>query len=237
MNIIITGTGFSFPDGTGAAARVMSFAKGLMQHGATVHVFCPKPTENENTGSRNLHLKGVYQGITFEYTCGQRLVAKTRVCALLLYLKGLWHACRAIWRIHRETPVDAILLWYAELPINFLVFSALAKSISAVLIAEKSELPFVYCNKTAALRTNMWFYEHVTCRLLDGVIVISTFLEDYFTARLRKTAKLLRVPILVETDLFTVDTEIAERMDSKIIYCGNLGHDGEVPELLRPLAK
>ncbi len=233
MNVIITGTGFSFPDGTGAAARVMAFAKGLMHHGVTVHVFCPKPTENQHTGSRKVQVGGVCEGIPFEYTCGQRTVAKTRVGALLLYLKGLWRACRAIRSIHRETPVDAILLWYAEFPINFLVFSILAKSIGAVLIAEKSEYPFVYSRKTTAVRMKMWFYEHVTSRNLGGIIVISTFLHDYFAARLSKTAKLLCVPILVEPGFFAPAAEIGERMEHTIIYCGNLDHDGEVAALLR----
>jgi hypothetical protein len=35
-------------------------------------------------------------------------------------------------------------LWYAEFPLNFLTFYILAKLIGAVLIAEKSEYPFVY---------------------------------------------------------------------------------------------
>ena len=238
MNIIITGTGFSFPNGTGATARATAIAKGLMHHGATVHVFCPKPTENQHTAdSLELQTNGVYDGIPFEYTCGQRVIAKTRIGALLLYLKGLWRTCRAIRRIHRKTPVDAILLWYAELPINFLVFSILAKSIGAVLIAEKSEFPFVYCQKTIVVRMKIWFYEHISFRILDGAIVISAFLHDYFTARINKTVKLLRVPILVDHDLFAPAAVIAGCAERKIIYCGNLEHDGEVAELLRAFSQ
>src|SRR5205809_669328 len=100
LNVIITGTAFSFPEGTGSAVRVASLAKGLMQSGASVHVFLPKPTEDLRSGCRNPTLKGIYEGIPFEYTCGQRLIARTRVGALLLYLKGLWRAGREIYRLH-----------------------------------------------------------------------------------------------------------------------------------------
>jgi len=232
LNVIITGTGFSFPDGTGATARVMSFAKGLMHHGATVHVFLPKPTENETTGERNSHLQGVHEGIPFEYTCGQRLVAKTRVGALFLYLRGLWRACQAISRVHQETPVDAIILWYAEHPTNFVVYAILAKALGAVLVAEKSEFPFVYYQKTIAVRLMIWFYENVTLRILDGVIVISKFLHEYFFSCLRNTDKILRVPILVETSSYPQPFEKPDHDDRRIIYCGNLDHGGEITSLL-----
>jgi glycosyltransferase involved in cell wall biosynthesis len=232
MNIIITGTGFCFPEGTGATVRVRAFAKGLMHHGATVHLFCPKPTENQHAGLEALQVNGVSEGIPFDYTCGQRFIAKTRVGALLLYLKGLWRACQAIRRIHRETPVDAILLWYAELPINILVFGILAKSIGARLISERSEFPFVYTQQTVVVRMKRWVGEYANRRLLDGVIVISTFLQDYFASRLPKSIKVIRVPILVEPNSFAPAAVIGERKEFKIIYCGNLEHDGEVAGLL-----
>lgn len=233
MNIVITGTGFSFPDGTGATTRVMAFAKGLMSHGATVHVFCLKPTESRVHGGTTSLVTGVYEGIPYEYTCGRRIIAKTRVGALLLYLKGLRQAVLAIQRIHRKTPVDAILLWYAEYPLNFLVFKLLTKFLGAPLIAEKSECPFVYLRKTLSVRMNMWFNEHVTYRWIDGVIVISTFLQKFFEAHADKAVKILNVPILVESGNFAhgacKGTSSTER---KIIYCGNLEHTGEVEELL-----
>ena len=237
MNIIITGTGFSFPDGTGAAARVASFAKGLMHHGAAVHLFLPKPTENEATGERNEDLRGVYEGIPFEYTCGRRLVAKTRVGAMLLYLRGLWRTCRAILRIHRRERVDAILLWYGESPINMLVFKTLAILLGALLIVEECEFPFAARRKTAAVRATMWFNDHIGYRMPDGVFVISTCLQDFFATRLRKTAGVLRVPILVETDTFAHPIDAPDRTERRVIYCGNLNHEGEIAELLQAFSE
>lgn len=232
MNIVITGTGFSFPEGTGASARVMALAKGLVHHGATVQVFCPKPTEIRQLDAKQYQVEGNFEGIPFEYTCGRRTVAKTRVGALLLYLRGLWRACVSIRRIHKKTPVDAILLWYAEFPINFLVFSILAKMLNVALIAEKSEFPFVYSRNSVAVRIKRWFFEHVAVRYIDGVMVISTFLHDYFATRSVKAARLIRVPILVASEFFEHPIAKIEQDEKTILYCGNLRHDGEVAGLL-----
>lgn len=233
MNIVIVGTGFSFPDGTGSTARVIAFAKGMMRNGALVNVFCPKPTENKKTGLRNIQLKGVYENIPFEYTCGQRLIANTRIGALLLYVKGLFRTCFAIQRIQRKKPVDAILLWYAEAPLNFIFFKILAKSIGAVLILEKSEYPYVYCEKTLSVRMMMMFYERITLKSIDGVIVISEFLREYFYSHLVRSDRILKIPILVDTDRFNLKQNSNKFVKHKIIYCGNLEHQDEVTELLK----
>ncbi len=237
MNIIITGTGFGFPSGTGATARVIAFAKGLSHHGSVVHVLLPKPSENKTTGDKNPNLKGIYEGIPFEYTCGQRLAAETRIGALFLYLRGLWRACRAIRRIHRESAVDAILLWNPESTINLLVFGILAKSLKSVIIAEESEFPFVYLRKTIGVQTRRWLNEKFAYKILDGVIVISECLRDFFAAYLNKTAKILQVPILVEPAFFEQTFTPVERKKRKIVYCGNLEHNGEVTALLQAFSQ
>lgn len=236
MHIVITGTGFGFPDGTGATSRVLALAKGLAENGATVEVFMPKPSENERSGERNANLKGTYEGIRFEYTCGQRLASRTRWGALFLYLKGLWRACRAIHKSHRIAKVDAILLWYPENLISFFVFRALATLIGASLIAEKCEFPFVYSHKTIRVRATMWFNDHVTYRMLDGVIVISEYLWDFFSARVSAKAKLIHVPILVDMGEFDIVADNLDRVDKRIMYCGNLDNEGEVKTLLQSFA-
>lgn len=232
MNIIITGTGFAFPDGTGSTSRVIAFAKGILSNGGLVNVFCPKPTENHSTGNRNMQLKGVYEGVPFEYTCGRRLIANTRIGALILYLKGLFGSFINILQIHRNQSVDAIILWYGELPLNFLFFFVLAKVIGAVLVLEKSEYPYVYSKKTLSVRIMIMFYEHITLKCVDGVIVISEFLKGYFEKHLGEKAKIFKMPIIVDTDRFFSDHQKNRFVNKKIIYCGNLDHHSEIIELL-----
>jgi len=233
MNIIITGTGFSFPDGTGATSRVVDIARGFLSNGATVNVVCPKPTENTQTGDRNKYLYGEYEGIEYEYTAGCRLVAKTRVGALYLYLKGLINAFLKIKRMHDSKTVDAILLWYAEMPLNFFVFYFLSRLIGAVLISEKSEYPFVYSKETVGKRLMRKFYERVVLKKVDGVIVISSFLKRYVERYVDDESRVLLIPIMVDSQLFLASKDGQEKKIKKIIYCGGWGHESEVCNLLR----
>lgn len=236
LNVVITGVGFGFPDGAGATARVMSVAKGLMRHGATVRVLVPKPSENETTGLKNLAMAGEHDGIAFEYTCGRRLAAKTRLGAALLYLRGLARARQIIRRLHRKQPVDAILLWYPEDLLNFAAFRTLATSLGTLLIAEKSELPFVYTTRSSFIRMVDWLGHRIVYPQLDGIIAISSFLYNYFVELLRDPARILQVPILVETAQFGKVQAPRSSAAHTIIYCGNLYHEGEVEGLLRAFA-
>jgi glycosyltransferase involved in cell wall biosynthesis len=233
MNIIITGTGFAFPDGTGSTSRVIAFSKGILKNGGFVNVICPKPTENHETGDRNIQLKGVYEGIPFEYTCGRRLIASTRFGALFLYLKGLWQSYIAILRIHKNMPVNAIILWYGELPMNFIFYFMVARIIGAFLILEKSEYPFVYSKKTISINMLMMFYEKITLKIIDGVIVISGFLKDYIDKHIGESGKIIEIPIMVDIERFVFDDQKKGPLKNKIIYCGNLDHHSEIINLLK----
>ncbi|MEI6703947.1 MAG: glycosyltransferase, partial [Deltaproteobacteria bacterium] len=127
--------------------------------------------------------------------------------------------------------------WYADLPLNFLVFKLLAKFLGAPLIAEKSEFPFVYSQKSLSVRMKLWFNEHVTYRLIDGVIVISTFLQEFFETHSGKSVKILNVPILVESGIFEQGVRGGASTERSIIYCGNLEHVGEVEALLQAFSQ
>jgi glycosyltransferase involved in cell wall biosynthesis len=156
---------------------------------------------------------------------------------LWLYLKGLWLACLAIRRIHRKTPVDAIFVWCGENPLNVLVTKILAMSLGAVLIAEHSEFPFVSSRKTAVIRIVHWVSERITVKWLDGATVISTMLHDYFAAKMRPGARLLPVPILVDTAAFAPPAQPRAREKRTIVFCGNVRHDGEADGLLRAFSR
>lgn len=232
MNVIITGTGFGFPDGTGSTSRVMAFAKCILNNDGFVNVFCLKPTENHGTDGRNIKLKGVYDGIPFEYTCGKRIIANTRIGAFYLYLKGLFRSYIAIISINKKKPVDAIILWYGEEILNFIFFFILTRLIGAVLILEKSEYPFVYSKRTITKKIMIIFYEKISLKYVDGVIVITEYLKKYYEKHLGKNGRILKMPIIVDVGLFYSKKPKNRFVKKKIIYCGNLDHNSEIIDLL-----
>jgi len=99
-------------------------------------------------------------------------------------------------------------------------------------VIEKSEYPFVGAPDTIAARAWSWLFTRTLYKLVDGVIVISTCLETYFLARVRRRAHVVRIPIIVDLDEFS-DEHIGSGLDQRVLcFVGSLEHEGEVDSLL-----
>jgi glycosyltransferase involved in cell wall biosynthesis len=72
--------------------------------------------------------------------------------------------------------------------------------------------------------------------LPDGLILISTFLKEYFADKVRKDCRLLLVPSIVEMGLYPEPSSRQEGSRRIVTYCGNLYNDGEVERLLQAFA-
>jgi glycosyltransferase involved in cell wall biosynthesis len=105
--------------------------------------------------------------------------------------------------------------------------------IKAKCIQEKSEFPLVYAKKTWWLKPYSAVYTRTIYKMFDGIIAISTYLEEYFTKRIRKNARVLRIPILVDTELIKPVDEPQTNDRKRIVYAGALGHPGEISSLIQ----
>jgi glycosyltransferase involved in cell wall biosynthesis len=108
--------------------------------------------------------------------------------------------------------------------------------VGAVFLGEKTELPFVYSTHNLWVRLAKSLHDRLLYKLFDGFIVISTFLEKYFAPRLRKHARLLRIPIVVDLLSFSGSSDVQRSEDLIIAYCGHLDHSEEIVALLRIFA-
>ncbi len=234
LNVVIAGTGFRFPEGAGATARVLSFAKGLKRLGCDVHVLLPKPTETPLSNNDALAIEGTYQDIPFAYCCGTRIAAKSRLGALALYVKGLTNAGRRIRAINQRRKVDVIFMWGVEYPFNVCYFRRLAKSIDALLVGEACEFPFVNAN-SRAVNCRHWANDRLFFKMFDGIVAISSYLQEFYRSRLSPDAQIVRIPILVETEGYC---STSPRIDNfcRVAYCGNLDHPGEADDMIRAFA-
>jgi glycosyltransferase involved in cell wall biosynthesis len=109
----------------------------------------------------------------------------------------------------------------------------LSRVIGAKCIQEKSEFPLVYAKKTWWLGPYSAVYTRTIYRMFDGIIAISTYLEEYFSTRIRKGARILRIPILVDTEQIKPGKYPATSGRRRIVYVGALGHPGEVSSLIQ----
>ena len=111
----------------------------------------------------------------------------------------------------RHKGLDVVLVYTRST--SWLLTARLLCSVTgAVYLHEDCELPFAWRAQDRALGLQRWFYERVVVKLFDGCIAISTDMEEYCRARLRRGARVLVVPILVDVEGF--DADIAIRTDA-----------------------
>jgi glycosyltransferase involved in cell wall biosynthesis len=232
MKVIITGF-FGFPNGMGATARALAYAQGLTRCRAEVQVICVKPSESATGGALNPEVSGVYRGIPFLYTSGSTRVAKTRLGAAWLYFKGLIGLIQAVGRASRNDEKCTLLVFTDDSPSLLIVSWCAARLHGAKFVAEATEFPLIYRKPTARNRLIVWFNNRFAYPRLDGLIVISTYLEGYFRKMLGPRARILRIPIMVESDLWAREQLVQATQSFTIAYCGNLDHLGEVDDLIR----
>jgi glycosyltransferase involved in cell wall biosynthesis len=229
MKIAIIGP-FSYPYGYAETTRVHAYARGLSACGVVVKVICLKALEKGDGNYINTEARGVYKGIPFEYACGTTYRAKTFLRRRWLELQGAW----GVWRMlyPRSQRPDAIIL-FSNMPSWITVIVMLSKVINAKCIQEKSEYPLVYLRKTWWRKPYSFVYIRTIYKMFDGIIAISTYLEEYFSRRVRKGARVLRVPIIVDTDEIK-PVELSDHHGRhRIVYVGALGHPGEVSSLIQ----
>ena len=188
---------FSFPEGTGASSRVLNYAKGLRANGALVKVLCVEPIGSEG-GSGAQAARGEYKGIPYEYTYGRTTRPASRWLRGLLKASKYWRFLAATRRWAADTGGLDVIVVYTRLE-PWIAMAWLACRLSgATLLHEDCELPFVWAPDTRATRIRRWLYEHIAFRTFDACLVISRYLDDYCRRHLRRGARTLLVPILVD---------------------------------------
>jgi glycosyltransferase involved in cell wall biosynthesis len=232
MKIVITGF-FGFPNGMGETARALAYVRGLTKCGAEVKVICVKPSEPAVGEMLNTEVSGVYRGSHFQYTCGTTRVAKNKIRAAWLYFKGLSGLVFAVGKAARSDEKCVMLGFTGDSPSLFMTCLFAARIFGVKLIAERTEFPLIYRKNTLRNRFIGWFNRRFLYPRLNGLIVISRYLEQYFRKMLGSQARILRIPIMVESDLWADAGSVQRSPVFTIAYCGNLDHLGEVDDLIK----
>jgi hypothetical protein len=188
VRVWIIGDNIGFPNGQGSTARVHGFAQALRTTGAELRVLCMTPTEVRGRPCLNPLAEGVHDGIPFEYTCGTSTLPEGVLARRWLRVRS---ALRTWWSARRERPdvVIATSQTLSGLMLQWLV----ARAVGAACVLDACELPsgFVPEPRRAIHRK---LYAQLA-RRLDGILVISSYLERYFAEHTR--VPLLRVPAFI----------------------------------------
>ena len=129
---------FSFPEGLAASARIISYMKGLHQHGAKTDVFIYRPTDlYTNPSSYPAH--GTYEGINYKYP-NTRVYSKYKICRFIgrYYYWGV--TCYNIWKENKAGKIDFLLISNDFLNVLFL-FTLWAKILGIKPVFITDEYP------------------------------------------------------------------------------------------------
>jgi glycosyltransferase involved in cell wall biosynthesis len=235
--IMIVGNKFDFPHGTGAAAHVATFARGFVASGARVRVVSLLTPSSGDDGG-NAWASGISDGVGFDYACGTRRRGSTFWRRRLLEAKvpvGLWRLASAFFRTG-EGPKAIIA--YTDSPWWIILMALVARRLGAKCLVEMTEIPFVNEPRGLLLVIWRWAQDHLAFKLVDGFVVMTSFLDEYVRKHCERDVPRLLVPIIVDIAAWDRVPD-APRCSSrpKVAYVGELRRPGETPDLIGAVAQ
>lgn len=216
-NLYIIGC-HNFPRPSAASTRIGTYGKCLVDTPIKPFLFCLHANYQGN-GENVPEYKGIYSNINYEYISGTIYRAKSFLGRRISETNGLINAAK---RLIRDKGKKIVMLYVC----NFyqeMFFVSLCKLFNIPIIRESSEHIEVENKRPLGIfiigKIIHLLYFKLVIKGFDGFIVISRYLED-FIRKFNKKAKLLRIPILIDTDIPEFNPH---KNSNKIItYCGNL---------------
>lgn len=233
--ILLAGGKFAFPHGTGSTTRVLAIARGLQSAGADVLVLPTGYSSERADVAPNPRPSGIFEGVPFRYAAGTSTRPDAFLQRRIARVKGISGPATEFAPWAGQAP-DAVLLFTGHtvaLPALTRIASATRR---AVMLFDGCERPFVYEQDSARRRFEERLYAPVAYRMYDGIFVISEYLQRYFAPRMRRGARTLLVPILVDVDRFADDSPKRPDAPRYIAYAGELSASKGVHHLVSAFA-
>ena len=192
------------PSGQASVNRFLGYAKGLVKLG--VEVTCLSSAKPQ------VEREGVLDGVHFMNfgTVGK-----------LSLLKSL-HEIKK--KLKQEKYDDVIVISNSLLLLKPIYHTC--KRVGSKFLMEKSEFPFMLMRDGQEIKSG-WrvkygaYWVKLTGEMLDGMIVMTTPLMEYFKDKVNKKCKLVHIPMTVDTSRFDIPKTESEYGDY-IAYCGNM---------------
>lgn len=199
-----------YPVGMACTNRIHLYARGLIQNGHDVKIIIPKPLEKPGA-VKNVDRNGIFEGIPYECTWYTPVRSKNFfVRRFHDWVSPLITGLRVL-----KLKPDALLVT-GKSAYLFLLLKVAQCFVGGVFIKEQSELPF-FRQERLTFMQRLWV--KYVYRLFDGIIVISDPLQSYFERKIKKGARLLQVPVLVDVDSIYNPAIVRTK---KIVYTGPL---------------
>lgn len=215
MNIILVNTqSISFGNGLASVNRLISYTKGLIKNGHNVHIF--------STGAGSPEWQD-YEGVPVKH------LGKNDSRAFFTLIALSYRLLKALSDVEK----DCVLLVTDNYFLTVLL-GVYCKLNKTKIVLEVNEYPFVLMSTNKLKKIVAPFLVNTAYKFLDGIIVISKPLMDFYKQKARKHCSIIEVPMTVETERFeNVKKEMDLTYGDYVAYCGSMvGNKDGVANLL-----
>lgn len=234
VHLVIVG-GVNFPRGSAPTSRVKAYFKGIIDNNGIGTMICLRPIGIRSFGDKEIPVSGTVEGIKYIYSPGRTIRPASFLLQLFYELKGLFMSLPVIWKLNRRQKIDSLLFLGTLVPHELFLW-LVARCLGIPIIREKCELPLLD-RSTCCKKLRAYIYERVMYKLYDGLIIISKSLEEHSKPLIRKKAKYIMVPILVDMSRFE-NVPSDDNRGKYIAYCGDpSGNKDGVPILIEAFSK
>lgn len=216
--IVIINT-LAVPSGQASVNRFLGYARGLVKCGDEVVCLSSAKPLNERSGSLD--------GVKY-INCG-----KNGRLSLLFALKSIRKNLKTNKYDFAIVICNSLLMLY---PVHWA-----CKRAGTKMLMEKSEFPFALMRDGQEIKSgwkkiygNWW--NNMVGRILDGMIVMTTPLLNYYKPILKPDCKMVHIPMTVDASRFLIPKE-GNDFGDYIAYCGNMtGNKDGVENLIEAFA-
>ena len=204
-----------YPYGMACTNRIHNYALGFIKNGHNVKIIVPRATRKKGNKVWNDKLEGTHEGVEFCYTSGIIHRTNSKIKNKISDIRGPLISCISLLKERKNS--DAIILVSNSL-LLIIIYRIISILTNSVYIMERSEIPFKGKKDNFYTR----FYIKNAFRFFDGVIVISKFLSVFLKPLIKKNARIIVIPILVNPDEFPTVNKKEPGKEITIVYTGTL---------------
>ena len=192
-----------FPYGMAAAKRRLCYIKGLKEAGDDINVIISNKVF-ERGKDDGMPAKGQYNGTPFCYVSGKYKYPKWNKLMRGLDWKFFDPICTFFYSLRHLHKGDTVYVYLYPLFLQFMILLA-SKIKRAKTIKETCEHPSSLRMNHKNRRILDWIEYHIIMPQYDGFIAISTSLEKFVNTYKKSSAKVIHIPILVDSEPYNID--------------------------------
>ena len=209
----------SFYSSTAQENRQLSYAKGISEltHSVKILTLFPVEKSRRNYVNNNIEIEYLRSGYI------KRSFFPRKAHSLIFHSKFF----SILYKENKQEKVDCIIVQtFTNLPAIFLFF--VSRLLNIKMIRDQAEYPEIH--KSGYNRLSKYLYTNYYFKLFDGLAVINNALLDYFKDKIRRNARLLKFPMIVDPERF----ENLEKKNGReyIAYCGDMRNNKDGIPLL-----